>query len=124
VHSTNRSAVGVAIVAAIGVGVWWVPGFASFLVLPPLMLGVGVGVVARCSRARPGALVVTATVTTALVFGFFVTRVSSYGVRGDALGNVIGLGAVIVAEAALAAAAGATLGRIGRNREPDAARSR
>lgn len=123
-HSTSRSVVGVAIVSAIGIGVWWVPGFASFLPFPPLILGVGVGVVARYSVARPSVLVVTATATTAIIFAFFVARTSSYGVHGDALGNVIALGALIVAEAALAAGAGATLGRLGRrDREAGAVRS-
>ena len=92
---------GAAIVAAISVGVWWVrvPGLASFVFFPPLLLGVGVGVVARYSVARPRVLVVTVMATTAILFGFGAARWSSYGVHGEALGNVVVLAACVVAEA-------------------------
>lgn len=122
-RSARKSPTGVVIVAAIGIGVWWVPRFASFLLLPPLLLGLGVGLVARYSNARPSALVTTAIATTAVVFGFFVVRLSSYGVH-NALGNVMAFGALIVAEGALAAGAGASLGgRKRRNLEAGEARS-
>jgi hypothetical protein len=125
VSNAWKSVVGVLCVAAIAIGVWWVhvPGLTSFVLVPPLMLGVGVGVVARFSAARPGLLMLTAVVTTAILFGIVVARWSSYGVHGEALGNVITLGACVVVEAALASGAGALLGRKGPDREAAAARS-
>jgi hypothetical protein len=123
VPNTRGSAAGAAIVAAIGVGIWWLPGFHSFLLFPPLVLGVGVGFVARYMKARPSVLVITAAVTTAAIFGFFVARVSSFGVHGDALGNVLVVAALIVVEATLAAGAGASLGVMLRYRERGAARN-
>jgi hypothetical protein len=111
------------IVAAIGIGVWWVPGFSAFVLLPPLLLGVGVGIVARYSGARPLVLVVTAAATTAILFSTVVVRYSSYGVHGDAMRTVVAVGSLVVVEAALAAAAGATFGRRQRDRETAAARS-
>jgi hypothetical protein len=117
--------VGIVCVVAIAVGVWWVriPGLTSFVLVPPLLLGVGVGVVARCSAARPGALVVTAAVTTVILFGILVARYSSYGVHGDSMVNVVVVGACVVIEAALASGAGALVGAMRRDREGAAARS-
>ena len=118
VSDVRKSATGVLLVAAISVGVWWlrIPGLTSFVMIPPLLLGIGVGVVTRCSAAPPIALVVTALVTTAILFGIVVARWSAYGVHGEALGNVIGMGALVVVEAAFAAGAGAFVGRRGRDR--------
>jgi hypothetical protein len=112
VGSARRSRTGAVIVVAIAIGVWWVrvPGLTSFVFIPPLVLGIGVGLVARYSTARTGVLVATAAATTAMLFGFVVARWSSYGVHGDALGNTIAVGAFVVAEAALAAGAGPLIG--------------
>lgn len=109
--------VGTLTVAALGIAVWWVPDFASFIFFPPLVLGVGVGVVARYTDAPRSVLVITAAASTAIIFGVYVTRASSFGVHGDALAIVLGFSALIVAEAALASAAGAALGRRRRNQK-------
>ena len=119
-NSSPRSVIGpAAIVAAISIGVWWVraPGLTSIILVPPLFLGVGVGVVARYSTARPAALVVTAAVTTSVLFGVGVASWSADGIHGEALGGFIVIAACIVAEATLAAAVGARVGRTRRDRE-------
>jgi hypothetical protein len=114
-RTAKSSTAGVVIVAALGVGVWWIPNFSSFLLFPPLLLGVGVGIVARYSGSQPGVLVTTAAVTTAVLFSVLVLRYSSFGVHGDAMGVVIAAGVLVVVEATLAAGAGAVLGRMRRN---------
>ena len=55
-RNVRESVTGVVIVIAIAVGVWWVriPGLTSFVLVPPLFLGVGVGVVARYSSRAAG----------------------------------------------------------------------
>ena len=104
---------GAAVVVAIAIGVWWVrvPGLSSFIFFPPLLLGVGVGVVARYSTARPAVLVVAAVTTTAIQFGFAAARWSAYGVHGRAMSIVMAFAACVVAETALAAGVGALVGR-------------
>ena len=117
----RKVVVGPLIVVALGVAVWWVPDFASFIFFPPLVLGVGVGLVARYTDAPPSVLVFTAAASTAIIFGVYVTRASSLGVHGDAFEIVLGFSALIVAEAALVSAAGAALGRRRRNQKVAAA---
>jgi hypothetical protein len=112
----TKVAVGPLIVAALGIVVWWLPDFAAFIFFPPLVLGVGVGLVARYTDAPRSVLVITAAASTAIVFGVYVARVSSFGLHGDALETVLLFSALVVAEAALAAGAGAALGRKRRHR--------
>ncbi|HEY3673104.1 MAG TPA: hypothetical protein VGN51_19365 [Acidimicrobiia bacterium] len=112
----RNGVVGALIVAALGIAVWWIPDFTAFIFFPPLILGVGVGFVARFTDAPRSVLVITATASTAIIFGVYVTRVTSFGAHGDALGMVVVFSALIVAEAALAAGAGAALGRKRRSR--------
>jgi hypothetical protein len=119
----KKVVVGPLIVAVLGIAVWWVPDFATFIFFPPLVLGLGVGFVARYTDAPSSVLVITATASTAIIFGVYAARVSSFGVHGDALEVVLVFSALVVAEAALASAAGAALGRTRRNRVRAATRS-
>ena len=111
----KRAVMGPLIVAVIGIGVWWVPDFGKFIFFPALVLGLGVGFVARYTDAPSSVLVITATASTAIIFGVYAARVSSFGPQ-DGLGPVLFFSALIVAEAALASTAGAALGRRRRNR--------
>jgi hypothetical protein len=123
VSRAKESAAGAAMVAVMAIAVWLVPGLSNFLLFPPVLLGVGVGLVARYCGARSSILVLAAMVTTAIIFGVFIVRVSSYGVHGESLGIALAMGALVVTEATLAAAAGATLGRMRRHRDAAAVRS-
>ena len=111
----RKMLVGPLIVAALGIIVWWLPKFSTFIFFPPLVLGFGVGLVARYTDAPPSVLVLTAAASTAIIFGVYAARVSSLGPQ-DGLGPVLFVSALIVAEAALAATAGAAVGRTRRNR--------
>jgi hypothetical protein len=116
----RKVVVGPLIVAALGIAVWRVPDFAAFIFFPPLVLGVGVGLVARYTDAPPSVLVITAAASTAIIFGVYAARASSFGLH-DGLGRVLAFSALIVAEAATAAGAGAAFGRRRRNRNATAA---
>ena len=82
----RRMVVGPLIVAALGIVVWWMPDLAAFIFFPPLVLGVGVGFVARYTDAPPSVLVMTAAASTAIIFGVyvaagFVVRIARAGAR-------------------------------------------
>src|SRR5690349_4352674 len=74
----RKAMVGPLIVAALGILVWWLPYFRTFIFFPPLVLGFAVGLVARYTDAPPSVLVVTAAASTAIIFGVFAARVSSF----------------------------------------------
>ena len=114
----RRMVVGPLIVAALGIVVWWIPDLAAFIFFPPLVLGVGVGFVARYTDAPPSVLVMTAAASTAIIFGVYVARASSFGLQEPVL--VFSL--LIVVEAAFAAGAGAAVGRRRRDRNAAAER--